>query len=145
MQLVTTPIATSDTSYEAEAPQNTLADGAQVVSCIDYADCSGGYRVGYIGWDKYERTNGTLQFNSIYKNSGGQYTLTIYYLIAGSDTSTMYVSVNGGPGVVLNVPSTTSGNVVGIARITVSLNADNNTIKFFNPSDPAPDVDRIVV
>ncbi len=117
-----------------------MAGGAKVVGC---SVCSDGERVGYIGLNA--GVVGTLQFNNVSKNVAGKYTLTIYYIIAGSDKLTMYISVNGGPAIVLNVPNTPNGDTVGTASITVSLNAGNNTIKFSNPSVPAPDMDRIVV
>jgi hypothetical protein len=136
----TLPIPTASTSYEAEAPGNTLAGGAIVARC---SVCSGERRVAYIGLN--DGIVGTLQFNNITKNVSGQYTLTIYYIIAGSDKLALYISVNGGPEEVLNVASTANGDTIGIASVAISLHAGNNTIEFSNPSDPAPDIDRIVV
>src|SRR5260370_12615575 len=136
------PIPTTPTSYEAEAPQNTLTDPAHVIGCGGGV-CSGGARVGDIGLNA--GTVRTLRFNNINKESSGQYTLTIYYLIAGSDQLTLDVSVNGGPAIALNVAATANGDTIGTASITVNLHAGNNTIEFSNPSTPAPDIDRIVV
>ncbi|HWS83641.1 MAG TPA: hypothetical protein VN207_05220 [Ktedonobacteraceae bacterium] len=128
-------------SYEAESPWNTLAGGTIMLGC---PSCSAGERVGYIGWDGNTHTNGTLQFNNIYKNIGGKYGLTIYYLMAGIDATKGYMSVNGDPGIGFNVPRTAK-NIVGTFNITISLKTGNNTIEFYNPSASAPDVDRIVV
>ncbi len=136
------PAPSPPVSYEAEATNNTLAHGATVVNCPGGV-CSGGQRVGYIGLNNGNA--GTLQFNNVNKNVGGRYTLTIYYLIAGSDTLVLYISVNGGSAVALNVTQTPNGDTVGTANITISLNAGSNTIKFSNPSNAAPDIDRIVV
>lgn len=135
-----TPTPTPAINYDASDSRNTLSGGARLVNC---SSCPNGYRVGYIGLNA--NVVGTLQFNNVSKNVAGKYTLTIYYIIAGSDKLTMYISVNGGPAVVLNVPAMPNGDTVGTASITVSLNAGNNTIQFSNPSVPAPDMDRIVV
>jgi transcriptional regulator with XRE-family HTH domain len=137
-----TPAPTPLASYEAESVLNTLADGATVLKC---PRCSGREKVGYIGLNYNIKINGILQFNNIYKNSGGKYKLTIYYLLSGIDVPTGYMSVNGGPAVGFNVPSTANGKVVGTLTIMVSLNAGDNTIEFSNPSACAPDIDRIVV
>lgn len=130
------------TSYEAESSQNTLSGGAKVIDCKGGV-CSGGARVGDIGLNA--GTVGTLQFNHVSKNVAGKYMLTMSSIIAGADKLTMDVRVNGGSAIVLNVSATPNGDTVGTARITVNLNAGDNTIEFSNPSVPAPDMDRIVV
>jgi serine/threonine protein kinase len=137
-----TPILTPPVSYEAESDLNTLTEGATVLKC---PKCSGMEKVGYIGLDYNTHTNGTLQFNNIYKNIGDKYELTIYYLLAGIDVPTEYISVNGGPATAFNVPSTANSKVVGTLTLIVSLNAGNNTIEFSNPTADAPDIDRIIV
>jgi len=139
---VSLPLPTPLASYEAESVLNTVAGGATILKC---STCSGGEKVGYIGRDYNTHTNGTLQFNNIYKNVGGTYELTIYYLLSGIDMPTGYMSVNGGLAVGFNVPSTANAKIIGTLNITVSLNAGNNTIQFSNPSIDAPDIDRIVV
>ena len=58
------------TSYEAEAPANTLAGGAVVSSC---STCSGGAKVGFVG------NGGTLTFNSVSVPSAGTYRVTLVY------------------------------------------------------------------
>jgi DNA-binding MurR/RpiR family transcriptional regulator len=68
-----------------------------------------------------------------------------YYVIAGKDKLTMYISVNGESAAVLTVANTANGNTIGTASITANLHAGNNTIEFSNPSAIAPDIDRIVV
>ena len=67
MLVVATPIVqspspiipTAPTSYEAEAPQNTLAGGARVASC---SGCSGRERVAYIGLNV---GNNTIEFSNL--------------------------------------------------------------------------------
>lgn len=138
------PISTSvpvptDTpiTYEAELSQNTLAGGAQVVSCAG-SDCSGGARVERIG------RGGTLQCNNVSKSNAGNYALTIYYT-NGSGNRVLYMSVNSGSAITINFSDTGSWHTVGTLSITVSLNAGNNTIMFSNSSARGPDIDKIVV
>ena len=57
----------------------------------------------------------------------------------------MYVSVNDGAGVKVTPYVTGSFDVVGATKINVYLNQGNNTIKFYNNSDYAPDVDQIAI
>jgi hypothetical protein len=127
------------TSYEAESPQNTLADGAEVSRC---SGCSGGANVSNLGL--HDGSDGTLQFNNVSKKSAGTYTLTIYYLNAESNRS-LYMSLDGGSLIALTASGTGSRTAIAALTVAVALNAGNNTIEFSNPSDPAPDIDRIVV
>lgn len=126
------------TSYEAEAPENTLAGGAKIRHCPS-SSCSGRVKVTNIG------KGGTLQFNNIMEKNTGIYMLTIYYTDGNNLYRTGLMSVNGGPTISFRAPSTGDSNIVGTISITVSLNAGTNTIKFSNPLHSVPDIDRIVV
>lgn len=128
------PTAVPPVVIEAEAATNTLTNGAAVAACTN---CSGGEKVGYVG------NGGVLQFNNIYKNISGNYTLTIYY--CSGETRYGSMSVNGGPAVALTFSSTGDFNTPGPLTVTVYLIAGNNTIEFYNNSGWAPDFDRIVV
>lgn len=119
---------------EAEAATNTLMNGAVVAACTN---CSGGEKVGYVG------NGGTLQFNNIFKNIAGNYTLTIYY--CSGETRYGSMSVNGGPATTLTFASTGDFDTPGPLTVTVYLIAGNNTIEFYNNAGWAPDFDRIVV
>jgi hypothetical protein len=139
-----TPVMVTLTSYEAEAPQNTIANGAEVLDC---SGCSGGQRVSYLGMRVKNRTkiDGTLQINHVSKSTTGSYGLTIYYTNGASSSRSGYMSVNGGPATVFDGSPTGSFSTVGTLNVVVSLNAGNNTIEFYNPQDKAPDIDKIVV
>ena len=120
---------------EAEASGNTIAGGARVASC---AACSGGKKVGYIG-------NGAANYvtvNGITESAAGSHTLTLTYLLNGSRT--FYISVNGGPDIVENLPGT-SFSTPAEASVTVNLKAGANTVKFHNDSAYAPDLDVVTV
>jgi serine/threonine protein kinase len=137
-----TPPPLAPASYEAEAPENTLADGAQTLSC---ANCSGGERVGYLGLRSYG-TEGSLRFNNVNKRSAGQYTLTISYSNGATSARDEYISVNGGSSVtVFSGSPTGSFSTFTTVQIIVSLNVGNNTLTFYNPQGPAPDIDKIVI
>jgi hypothetical protein len=135
--LMVTPGGTSGTSYEAEASANTLAGGAVVASCTA---CSGGKKVGYVG------KSGTLQFNNLNVAKAGTYSLTIYY-VDGDAGRSAQMSINGGATTTLNFHGTNDNNWNNVQSMVVSvpLNAGNNTIKFSNASNVAPDFDRITL
>jgi len=135
------PIVIGPTSYEAESSQNTIANGAQVISC---SSCSGGYRVGYLG-NQPNGKSGTLQFNNVNKISAGIYTLTLYYSNGATSNQDEYISVNGGTAIVFSGSPTGSFGTFTTAGIAVSLNGGKNTIEFYNPQSSAPDIDKIVV
>jgi len=81
-------ITVAGTSYEAEAPGNTLGGGARVDAC---STCSGGKEVDWIG---NPSNTGALQFNGINASTAGTYPLTIYYIDADAGRSAQ-VTVNG--------------------------------------------------
>jgi hypothetical protein len=127
----TPPLATS---YEAEAPGNTLAGGAVLQAC---STCSGGQKVGFVG------NGGTLTFNNINVPSAGTYRVTIVY--CSGDPRPAMVSVNGGTPQALSFPSTGSFSTTGTMTVPLSLNAGSNTIEFGDPTAYTPDFDRIIV
>jgi hypothetical protein len=132
--LVVTGAGTA-TGYEAEATGNTFSGTAAVGSC---SGCSGGSKVRFIG----NGSANTLTVNNVNVASAGSYTLTIYYLVSG--TRTFFVSTNGGAAVQVTV-SGTSWSVPDSTSINVVLSAGSNSIKFFNNTANAPDLDRITI
>lgn len=127
--------AVSTTSYEAESSANTLSGGAIVMSC---SNCSGGKDVGFIG-----NNSGTLQFKNVNASSSDNYLLIIYYANGDSAARTAQVSVNGGTATTFSFASSHGGGLVATLPVTVHLNAGSNTIKFYNTSSWAPDIDKI--
>lgn len=123
---------TGPVSYEAEA--GTLAGAAVLQSC---PACSGGQKVGFIG-------NVAANFVTLTVNAGtaGNKTMTIYACVSG--TRTFSVSVNGGAAQTVSFTGTSFSTPI-TQVITVSLNAGNNTIKFYNNTAYAPDLDRITL
>ena len=123
------------TTIEAEASGNTLAGAAAVATC---AACSGGKKVKFVG----NVAANTVTINNITVASAGSRQLTITGAVNG--TRTFDLSVNGGA--TIAVPLTgTSFDVPITTTVTVNLNAGNNSIKFFNNSAWAPDLDAITV
>ena len=118
----------------AEAESGTIAGAAKTATC---SACSGGQKVGFIG-------NGSANFVTlnVTPSAAGSRTLTISYLLNGSRS--FFVSVNGGAAV--EVPLTGSSFATPVTTtIPVTLNAGANSIKFFNNSAYAPDLDKISV
>jgi Phosphoinositide phospholipase C, Ca2+-dependent/Carbohydrate binding module (family 6) len=126
----------SHPTYEAEAANNTLANGAKVQSCTG---CSGGTDVGDVG------NGGTLQFNDITANSSGQYTLTIWYVNGDTAPRTASISINGGAATSVSFPVTGQWDIVNVITMTVNLNAGNNTLLFSNSAAWTPDLDGISI
>lgn len=123
-------------SYEAEAPANVLAGGASVASC---GNCSGGSKVGFVG------SGGTLTFTGVTVPADGTYPVIVAYL-DGSDTGRQAtVSVNGGAPTTVHFGPTGDFNTVGTLTVPLTLRAGANTVEFANPTDYAPDFDRILV
>jgi hypothetical protein len=121
----------SSSSYEGEL--GAMSGGARVSSC---SGCSGGKKAGFIG-------NGAANFVTLTVNAAkaGTVPMTIAYLVNG--TRDFFVSVNGGPGTQLTLSGTSFAVPVN-TTLNVTLNAGNNTIKFYNNSAFAPDLDRII-
>ena len=144
---ITAPTATSIAStYEAESSSNTLGGSAVVSSC---ASCSGGSDVGYVG--NGNSGNGTLQFNSINVSTAGSHQIVISYVNGDSSSfgtgssRTASMSVNGGSASTVSFPATGDWSLVVTMKLTVNLNAGNNTIKFSNSTAWTPDFDKIDV
>jgi alpha-galactosidase len=117
-----------------EAEAGAIAGAARVASCTA---CSGGQKVGFIG-------NGAANFVTlnVTPSAAGSRTLTIVYTLNGSRS--FFVSVNGGAAV--EVPLTGTSFATPFTKtITVNLNGGSNSIKFFNNSAYAPDLDKISV
>jgi hypothetical protein len=85
----------------------------------------------------------TLQFNKVTAPSNGLYELDIYY--AGATTRTAQLSVNGGAVTNLNFPATGGDTTPSVVPTYQRLNAGENTLAFSNPTNLAPNFDKIVV
>jgi hypothetical protein len=122
-------------TVEAEAAGNTLAGAAAVATC---STCSGGAKVRFIGNSaaNYETVD------NVNVGAAGSRSLTITYEVSG--TRTFFVSVNGAAASQVSLTGT-SWSTPASATTTVSLNAGNNTIKFFNDTGYAPDLDKISI
>ena len=129
---------TTAASYEAEASGNTLSGRAAVAACTS---CSGGRKVRFIG----DNTSNYVVINNVTAASAGSYTLTVYGVVSG--TRSFSVSVNGAAPVTVSCTGTSwEAPVSAPPSVTVSLKAGStNTIKFYNNSAYAPDLDRITI
>src|SRR5262249_47885827 len=108
---------------------------AVVATC---ATCSGGAKVRFIG----NNSANYVIVNNVNVSTAGTHQLTITYELSG--TRSFFVSVNGAAGV--EVPLTgSSWSAPASGSISATLNAGANTIKFFNNTAYAPDLDAISV
>ena len=124
------------TSYEAEAVGNTFSGSAAPGPC---GGCSGGTKVRFIG----NNATNFLTVNNVNVGAAGNYVLTIYYVVSG--TRSFSISVNGGTAIPFTVSGTTWNAPGTPVSVTIPLNAGNNSIKVFNNSAFAPDMDRITI
>ncbi|HEY0804733.1 MAG TPA: fibronectin type III domain-containing protein, partial [Pseudonocardiaceae bacterium] len=133
---VTTPGATGAVGYEAEAPGNTLAGGANIYGC---GGCSGGHKVGFIGG------GGSFTMNNIMAPTAGTYLMQLSY-VDGDSSRVAILTVNGAPFQV-----TTSGtndnnwDTAQTVTVPVYLNAGSNAIQFGNPNGEVADIDKVTV
>jgi NPCBM-associated, NEW3 domain of alpha-galactosidase/Alpha-L-fucosidase/F5/8 type C domain len=120
---------------EAESSSNTFSGQAAPTGCFL---CSGGTKVRFIG----SLPANHLTVNGITVPTAGQYDLYLDYLVSG--TRTFYISVNGGAPIQARLSGTSSNDPV-TARIPVTLSAGANSIRFYNDTAGAPDLDRVRV
>ncbi|MFD0784561.1 alpha-galactosidase D, partial [Micromonospora azadirachtae] len=122
------------TSYEAEAPTNTLSGNASVAGCDA---CSGGQKVGnlYLG--------GKLRINGVAAKKAGLYTINVAYVSGDARSVTVYA--NDGNGTSLKFPSTGDWGTVETVSVQLALKAGTNTVTFDSADWYAPDIDRIDV
>jgi alpha-L-fucosidase len=126
---------TQPTTYQAEASGNTLSGAAAVATC---SACSGGAKVRFIG----NNSSNYEIVNNVNVTTAGTHQLTITYEVSG--TRTFDLSVNGGATIAVDCTGT-DFNSPATTTVNVTLNAGNNTIKFFNNSAYAPDLDAVTV
>ena len=114
-----------NTKVEAEASGNTFSGAAAVSSC---AACSGGAKVRFIG----STSSNFLVVNNLSVATAGTY------------ARTFDLSVNGGATIAVNCTGT-DFNTPAKTTVSVTLKAGNNSIKFFNNTAWAPDLDVVSV
>ncbi len=120
------------TSIEAET--GTISGAARIAESPNF---SGGKKIIYIGFD------GELTLNNIKVNEDGNYILKIYY--ATGDNRTVRISANGGTSADVICFDSGSFDTVEYKEIILQLTKGNNTLRFYNPSGYAPDIDRIEI
>jgi YVTN family beta-propeller protein len=125
--------------FEAESGVNSLSGPARVEPC---AGCSGGSMVTHLGSNE----NGMIAFNGITASAAQTYTLIVAYLNGSNGTRNLSYSVNGGAIIPVSYPG--SGSWDGIPAtlsFQVLLQAGNNTVSFYNPFSPGPNLDQIAI
>ncbi|KAF7956115.1 hypothetical protein EAE96_005035 [Botrytis aclada] len=130
----------TETTPEAEASTNTLANGAITLTC---SGCSGGVQVGYIGGPS---PGGTLTMNGVSSSVATTTSIRIHHTNGDSAQRYANVVVNGVSHTLAFLP-TTDGNTPGTSVLTAALKSGTaNVIQFqsYN-SGWAPNIDRIMV
>lgn len=120
--------------YEAEGQATVYTGNAKPKGC---GDCSGGGAVG----DTYDNSSFTVK--GIRAPQTGTYPVEISY-ISGDPRSAM-IRANGGSPQQVNFPSTGSWSTLGKFKISLALNAGNNTITVSSGSGASPDFDAFFI
>jgi hypothetical protein len=84
-----------------------------------------------------------LVINDINATTAGTRTLVIYPVVSG--TRTFSISVNGGAAQTFTATGTNWTGPAATITTSITVKAGANTIKFFNNTANAPDLDRITV
>ncbi|WP_222106386.1 NPCBM/NEW2 domain-containing protein [Catellatospora sichuanensis] len=116
-----------------EAESGTLVGAAVVTAC---PTCSGGNKVGFIG-------NGANQVTLTVDLPSPAYRLTVSYVVNG--TRSFYIGINGGVPQLVTLTGTSWTDPVDSAPIQVKLGPGVHTVRFFNDTAFAPDLDKIIV
>jgi alpha-galactosidase len=124
--------------YEAESSYNSFSGTAYYVP--ENSNFSSGAYVTGVG---FGATN-AFQFNKVAAPSNDLYEVDIYYTC--SVNRTVQLSVNGGTATNLSFAATGGDtNYVGAMAVYLRLAAGENTLTFGNPTNLAPNFDKIIV
>jgi hypothetical protein len=118
-----------------EAERGVLSGTARI---LNKAIFSGGQGIGFIGG----ATANWVRLDNINATTAGNYTMTIHY--ASGTARTLFWSVNAGTAASASLNSG-SFETLATHKATVVLRAGANSIRFFNNTANAPDVDRITL
>lgn len=127
---------------EAEAASVELAGSAEA---IVYAGASGGRIVRNLGrWGPGSKKTGSLTFSDVTVPESGTYTMTLYLVHDGGDTSrTAVISVAGGGSVTV---ATAAGSACCTrTAVVITLKKGRNAVTVGNPNGQAPSIDRIAI
>jgi hypothetical protein len=144
--------ASTSKAYEGEALASTLAGSTATSICPEAYNkviggrdpgavagaCSGGAKIRFIG----KGSSNYVAINDVEVPAAGNYTLTIFGY--SNEPRTFSLSVNGGAASAVGLQGPDWITPVSVSR-TVALRAGRNTVKLFNDSAAAPDLDRVVV
>lgn len=117
-----------------EAEDTSLFNGAAIQNC---GSCSGGKQVGNIGGAAKGYITSVVNIQT-----AGNYTLELSF--SSGDPRSIFISVNDGVAQEV-ICNSGSWSLVGKESIPVSLNAGNNTIRFFNSNGFGPNIDKFEI
>jgi hypothetical protein len=132
---------TAPTTYQADAPANTLFGTARP---LVYPGASDGVVVQTIGNWGTSIGEGALRVNDVIVASTGVYAVTVYYVFPYNEPTRSMVITASGSG---SVSVTVAGNSTCCSSqlVRLELNKGANSITFSNPTGHAPAIDRIVI
>jgi hypothetical protein len=83
-----------------------------------------------------------VRLNGIAVPAAGTYDVTVYAAVSG--TRSLFMSVNGGAGTEIPFTGSSFDSPVPV-KVSVALNAGQNTLRFYNDTAYGPDLDRVVL
>ena len=99
------------------------------------AKCSGRAKAAWLG----NRADNYIEFHDVYANLAGNYTLTLTYISAGNQQTTL--TVNGADMLLKELKS--KPLTPATTTVNLQLNKGNNIIRLSNASGWMPDIDKI--
>jgi uncharacterized protein YjbI with pentapeptide repeats len=125
-------------AVEAEGSGHTLSGTAAISTCTTSQSCSGGKRVKAIG----SGSSNYIILKNFSVPVAGSYTVAFYGYADGSKHYNMVLN-----GTALSAKLILNGTLTTriMNSITLNLNAGSNTLKLYNASYKAPELDRITI
>jgi hypothetical protein len=131
----------STVSYEAENPIDNQLGPTTKIRTVP--DASGGQVVTSVG---HGTPAGDVRFKNVTAPKAGKYTVTVYYATTDAKSHRIALFVNTGGPKIFTFPGLPDPNKVGSYKMTVTLTAGTNTLRYSNATKAyGPDLDRITV
>ncbi len=132
------PTPTPPAPVTLEAESATLSGTAAKATC---GTCSGGQKVRFVGG----ASANYVTFGAVQAPAAGSYRLVITYEL-DTTSRTFDVSANGGAATAVTVTGSTADfSTPNAVTLTITLKAGANSIKIYNNTADAPDLDKITV
>ena len=136
-------IKNTATCYEAESAWLRDYNEIGIKNTATYASAEAASQGEYVGYLGNGESN-YLEWRNVWSDKGGRYTLILHYL--SGNPRNISVAVNDAEvGKLTGLQSGSYTEKVGTASLQIRLNEGMNTIRLYNSTEWAPNIDRIEV